>query len=249
MSVVTSYEPGEPCWVAVWSASLEEAGRFYCGLFGWTRAPLGDGRGGALFELDGCAVAGAREEPAAPAAWRTHFASADLAETAARIEAGGGRLLAATEEHPGLARVRIAADPAGAVFGVWEGGARAGGVVVDEPGSPTWHELRTEAADAAARFYAAVFRWRAEPRTDPWAPYLVLRAGERACGLWQIQGPPRWEVYFAVEDAGRTAALAAALGGSVTVPVRDTPYGRTAELRDPLGASFGVLELAETAVA
>lgn len=248
MSVVTSYEPGEPCWVAVSAASPEQAARFYGGLFGWRQAALAGGCAWAVFELDGLAVAGLRPAETTPASWQTYFAVAALETTLAAIAAAGGRALAA-EHLPGLARTCLAADPGGALFGVWEGGARAGGVVVDEPGSPTWYELRTEAAAAAARFYATVFAWRAEPRADAAAPYLVLRAGGRPCGLWQVRGRSRWEVYFAVEDAGRAAARAAALGGAVTAPVRETPYGRTAELRDPLGASFGVLELAETAVA
>lgn len=248
MTVVTSYEPGEPCWVAVSSASLDRAEFFYCRLFGWTCAAVADATGYAVFELDGCAVAGAEPSPASDATWRTYFASNDLEGTAGRIRDAGGRLVEEAGDLSGLARTCVATDPTGGVFGVWEGGAH-GSVIVDEPASVTWNELRTQDAGAAVAFYTAAFGWRPEPREEPFAAYHVMRAGSRSCGIWQAEGPPRWDVYFAVEDAERTAAEAAELGGDAVAPARDTPYGRTAVLRDPLGASFAVIELAEASVA
>jgi hypothetical protein len=247
MSVLTSFGPGEPCWVAVSSASLEESESFYCDLFGWTCEEAENMPGYGVFALGGRAVAGAEPARGPVAGWFTYFASTDLQETARLIRAGGGVVV---EDGRGdrLARTCVAADPSGGVFGVWEGGPRPGGVVVDEPGSVTWNELRTEDAEAASAFYAAVFGWRSAPHEEPAGGYQVLRAGTRSCGIWQAAGPARWDVYFAVEDADATAHRALELGGAAS-PARDTPYGRTAVVRDPLGAPFGVIEEAEASVA
>lgn len=50
-------------------------------------------------------------------------------------------------------------------------------------------------------------------------------------------------VYFAVDDADATAARATELGGSVSVPATDTPFGRFAVLNDPQSAFFSVIRL------
>jgi predicted enzyme related to lactoylglutathione lyase len=55
--------------------------------------------------------------------------------------------------------------------------------------------------------------------------------------------PAHWNLYFAVTDTGATVARAVELGGSVTVPAADTPFGRMAGLADDQGAPFSVIQL------
>jgi hypothetical protein len=56
------------------------------------------------------------------------------------------------------------------------------------------------------------------------------------------ESPTMWNVYFEVEDADATAALAEELGGSVVDKPEDTPYGRLATLTDPTGTRFKLLQ-------
>ena len=49
---------------------------------------------------------------------------------------------------------------------------------------------------------------------------------------------PAWGVYFKVSDTDAALERATALGGTVTQPAYDTPYGRLAEVADPTGARF-----------
>ena len=55
--------------------------------------------------------------------------------------------------------------------------------------------------------------------------------------------PAHWNLYFAVADTDATMARAVELGGNVTVPASDTPFGRMAGLTDDQGAPFSVIQL------
>ena len=55
--------------------------------------------------------------------------------------------------------------------------------------------------------------------------------------------PPHWQPYVAVEDVDATTAKAKELGGSVLAEPMDVPtVGRIAVLRDPQGATFGIIK-------
>jgi predicted enzyme related to lactoylglutathione lyase len=62
-----------------------------------------------------------------------------------------------------------------------------------------------------------------------------------------MQGVPNyWDVYFAVDDADATATKATEEGGQIMVePFDIPPVGRSAVLKDPLGAVFSVLKPAQ----
>lgn len=254
MSVVTSYEPGTPCWVDVSTPDPVRTELFYSLLFGWRPVPHTEASrsGYTLLQLDGIDVAGvahAAEGSVAPG-WSTHFASADVDATAERIARSGGEVVAEPRDVFDAGRTCFGRDPTGAVFGVWQAGRHAGAGLVDEPVSFAWNELRTPDADAAARFYEAVFGWAGEPLgEDPDFVYRVMAAGSRSCGIWQQDGASQWSVYFAVEDPDAIATRAVELGGRVQQEPTDRPYGRMAVLEDPLGAAFSVIRLAEESAA
>ncbi|MFF7353768.1 hypothetical protein ACFZA1_14095 [Streptomyces filipinensis] len=53
--------------------------------------------------------------------------------------------------------------------------------------------------------------------------------------------PPHWLPYFAVDDVDATAGIAERAGGAVVLAPVSVPNGpRTAVLRVPQGAAFGV---------
>jgi predicted enzyme related to lactoylglutathione lyase len=55
--------------------------------------------------------------------------------------------------------------------------------------------------------------------------------------------PTHWQPYVAVDDPDRTTAKAIELGGSAVAEPMDVPnVGRIAVLRDPQGATFGIIK-------
>ena len=48
-------------------------------------------------------------------------------------------------------------------------------------------------------------------------------------------------MYFRVDDTDAALKQVAALGGTVTEPAQDTPYGRLAAVLDPTGARFKLM--------
>ncbi|MFE6056551.1 VOC family protein [Kitasatospora sp. NPDC056446] len=242
-----------PCWVSLIARDLEAARAFYGPLLGWEFEAGPDRFGPYVHAVTGGeAVAGLGEAGggAIPLAWTCYFGTegADAAADAVRER---GATLAVGPLAFDAGRVAFAADPAGAVFGIWEGPpgrARK----LELPGAPVWIELRTPDPFAAALFYGEVFRWdgRDPERFDVrWEhDRVVLRAeGNSVAALAKERAggpegtPPHWEVSFAVPDADRALARAVELGGSALGPAFDSPYGRVARLRDGEGARFAVI--------
>ncbi|MFJ6616856.1 VOC family protein [Kitasatospora sp. NPDC091335] len=242
-----------PCWVSLMAGDLEAATGFYGPLLGWEFEPGPDRFGPYAHAVTGgeaVAGLGVAGFGAVPLAWTSYFGteSADAAADAVRER---GATLAVGPLAFDAGRVAFAADPAGAVFGIWEGPpgrARK----LDLPGAPVWIELRTPDPFAAALFYGEVFRWdgrdpeRFEVRWEH--DRVVLRAeGHSVAALAKEQTggpagtPPHWEVSFAVPDADRALARAVELGGGAIGPAFDSPYGRVARLRDREGARFAVI--------
>jgi predicted enzyme related to lactoylglutathione lyase len=118
-------------------------------------------------------------------------------------------------------------------------------------GTPCWYELATSRGDlgAAETFYGAVLGWEArDSGMEGFEYHLAAADGELVAGLMNMPDdagamPPFWMIYFAVDDADKAAADAAAAGGSVHRAPADIPgTGRFAVLADPQGAAFGILE-------
>lgn len=243
-----------PCWVSLTARDLEGAKAFYGPLLGWEFEPGPDRFGPYLHAVTGGeAVAGlgvAGSDWAMPVAWTSYFGTENADEAADAVRERGATLAVGPLAFD-AGRVAFAADPAGAVFGIWEGPlgrARR----LDLPGAPVWIELRTPDPFAAALFYGQVFRWdgRDPERFDVrWEhDRVVLRAeGHSVAALAREQAggaaglPPHWEVSFAVPDADRALARAVELGGSAVGAAFDSPYGRVARLQDREGGRFAVI--------
>jgi predicted enzyme related to lactoylglutathione lyase len=113
-------------------------------------------------------------------------------------------------------------------------------------GTPTWLDLTTPDAEAARKFYHAVFGWEYDVAGPEFGGYAIARVGERmAAGVGpQRPGTPpmpaAWTLYFASSDAGADAARAEKLGGRMMAPAMAIgDFGRMAICVDPGGASFG----------
>lgn len=74
------------------------------------------------------------------------------------------------------------------------------------------------------------------------------RDGRHLAGIMDVGrllpagAPSHWETCFGVEDLDQALASVRALGGQVLQAPRQTPYGRLANVADPMGATFALVE-------
>lgn len=245
--------PGVPSWVDLGTADLGDAIRFYTSLFGWEAEVSGEEYGGyTTFRLDGRATAGAGPlyGEGQPTAWSTYIATDNADEIAARVEAAGGKVLVAPFDVMYQGRMAAFLDQAGAPFSVWQAGTMHGADIFDVPGALTWNELTTRDVEGSAAFYGAVFGWVARESSVNGMDYIVWEHdGRTIAGMLAMDGdewpddlPPRWMIYFAVQDCDDSAAYAQSLGGRVVQPPTTLPIGRYAVLDDPQGGTFSILQ-------
>lgn len=259
MVEITSYQPGTPAWVDLMTSDPEGARRFYGELLGW-EFEVGPPESGhyTMARVRGLDVAGLGGEPAPagmPTAWTIYFATDDLEGAAKQITDAGGTVTMGPMDVMEEGRLLVAADPTGAIFGLWQAGKHIGARLQSEPGALVWTELATRDLTAAKRFYTAVlgYEWDAATGTGPGGlAYATFSVKGRLAGgalqmneRWPADVPAHWMPYFGVTDADAAVAAASRLGGGAIVAPTDSPYGRFAVLRDPQGGVFTVISTAQ----
>jgi uncharacterized protein len=248
----TAWPEGTPCWVDLGVDDIARASAFYAGLFGWDiQAGPAEAGGYTMCLRNGRPVAGIGPKqgpPGAPPVWTTYLAADNADETAAKISKAGGQVFMDPFDVMDVGRMTVAADPGGAVFGVWQARAHIGVGLANEPGTLCWNENHTRDFDQATAFYQAVFGYDLGNIEGAGIRYATLKLdGREVGGIMELDAsgpagvPSHWETYFAV--AGTDAAVTAvrAAGGTVTRPAWDTPYGRMAIVTDDQGAEFSVI--------
>ena len=80
------------------------------------------------------------EAPPTPA-WNTYVAVESADDTAAQVTAAGGTVLAGPFDVFDSGRMAVCADPAGAVFHLWQAGTHRGAEFVNEPNTWNWSTL------------------------------------------------------------------------------------------------------------
>ena len=251
----TAWANGTPCWVDLGVPDIAKASAFYAALFGWEAQPGPPEAGGyTVCRKDGRQVAGIGPNmgPAgSPSAWTTYLAADDAAETAAKIKTAGGQIVMGPMDVMDQGRMAIAADPAGATFGLWQARAHTGVQLANEPGSLSWNENLSRDLDRNKSFYHEVFGYEYGDIGDAGFRYSTLKIdGTEVGGIGELDSgfpaevPAHWSVYFAVEDTDAAVASVDALGGATLRPAWDTPYGRMAMVADNHGASFSLISIA-----
>jgi predicted enzyme related to lactoylglutathione lyase len=229
---------------------IDKAIAFYSGLFGWTVDKGSPEAGGyANCFVDGSSVAGIGPKMAEgqPTAWMTYLAAEDVDKVAGRIAEAGGRVQMEPFEVMDLGRMVVALDPAGAVFGVWQGRVHTGVQRANEASTMVWNEQLSEDLEGSKRFYEAVFGYTYDDVES--MPYAMLKVDGAVAGGLGVPDPdmpagtpPHWRVYFQVPDTDAAVTLVTELGGQVLTPAVDTPYGRLALVADDQGATFLVIQ-------
>jgi predicted enzyme related to lactoylglutathione lyase len=255
MSEKTSYAPGTPCWVDLMTPDLDAAKAFYTALFGWDLEDAGPESGGYhMASLRGKPVAGLgpTQEGGPPMAlWTTYFHAADAEARAAAIRDGGGQVMFGPIDVMGQGTMIAAADPAGAMFGIWQPAAHIGAQIINEHATLVWNELSTPDLAASAQFYGSLFPYTFQDIEEVPSGYKVLQIDGHAVGgmlqmTEQMQGvPPHWMTYFHVDDVDGALATVADLGGKTVLPeIVDSPYGRFNVVTDPQGGAFTLMQSA-----
>lgn len=254
----TGYPDGAPCWADLNTPDLEGARRFYGGLLGWT-FDEGDPEMGhyAMCRRDGKTVAGiAPMMPGQdmPTMWSVYLKSSDVEETARKISANGGTILAPPMDIPGAGRMLFALDSTGAAFGAWQPESHTGAELYDETGAMCWHEVNTREGAKADAFYGELFGYTQEQVGDGESfDYTVYSIDGKAWGgrmqmtaEWADM-PPHWMTYFAVDNCDKAASTVTELGGKLKHGPFDSPHGRIAVVADPYGAVFSIIDRQTTA--
>ena len=255
MTERTSYEPGTPSWVDLSTPDLQDALRFYRGLFGWEFEDAGEEAGHyhqAL--LRGKRIAGlAPAQPGGPpgAFWTTYLTGSDVDAHAQAIRDAGGQVAFGPMDVMGQGRMLIGQDPTGAGFGIWQPQAHTGAGLVAENATMTWNELLTRDLEAAVAFYGAVFGLTFEELPEDPGGYRLMKVGDDVVGgIWRMSDevpqevPPHWMAYFQLDDVDAGFERVRELGGEVLREPIDSPYGRFAPVRDPQGATFSLIRAA-----
>jgi predicted enzyme related to lactoylglutathione lyase len=255
MPNVTTITPNTPVWIDVASPDLEASKRFYGQVFGWEAVQIAGPEAGSytLFRIRGKDVAAlaSQMDPGQPPTWTTYIASNNVDQTVARVKAAGGEIVMEPMDVMSAGRMAMFRDPTGAYLAFWQAGDHKGFQVAQEPGSFAWVELETRDIPRARQFYQEVFGWDvASMPMGPGMPeYTVWKLnGQDVGGGMDIRTtlppevPPHWLVYFLVANTDSTAALIKQVGGRVLSEPMDSPGGRFANVADPHGAVFGILQ-------
>jgi uncharacterized protein len=237
---------GKFVWHEQVSPDPRQAQDFYTRLFGWGTEVFKPGEVDYTMISSGGQSHGGFStamEGAPPPHWLSHVRVDKLDDTLEKATRAGGKVAAGPFEMGEVGRMAVIADPQGAYISAYEP-ADAGPV---PEGVFVWDELGTTDVDGAQRFYEQVFDWTTNDMGPDYGGYRIFNRGETGiAGMMTLQDasiPPMWLPYVAVDDADTTVAKASELGGSALMGPMDVPnVGRIAVLRDPQGATFGILK-------
>lgn len=257
MPEVTSHAPGNFCWVDLSTTDAEASKSFYSRLLGWTAIdnPAGEGMIYSMMQKEGKNVCGlygmGPDMEGIPPHWSSYISVENVDTEMERVVAAGGSVVMGPGDVFEAGRMAFAADPTGAVFGLWQPREHIGAEIIYSTGSLGWNELYTYDTEAATRFYTSVFGWeRAVSRPDPQGgQYHEFTNGDSpVAGMMQIKPewgevPPNWSVYFCVDDCAASLQLAEGMGAEIVLSLTQVDNIRFAFLKDPQGVYFGISQV------
>jgi len=257
-AATTGHVPGKFAWADLFTADPEGATKFYCGLLGWTAAPIEQkGRSYVIFSNDGVPVAGLvpRSVMVAghPSRWIGYYAVADISATLALVTKDGGTVRAPSRNFPDRGAQAIVSDRDTVPIGLLQSSS---GETPDEetrPGSWNWFELYVTSPKDTSDFYhdAIGFDVALETNSDRKSDFVLSSAGQARGGIAPLVGDgvkPSWLGVIRVDDLDKTLARVAGLGGEVLVAPHPVEFGsRFAIILDPTGGTLGLVQYAEDA--
>ncbi|WP_067699434.1 VOC family protein [Nocardia jejuensis] len=251
----SAWPQGTPCWVDCSVDDPAAARDYYSRLLGWEILDSPPEAGGYLMAMsNGRPAAGIGPKMgnvAMPSVWTTYLAADSADAVAGSITAAGGAVYMPPFDVLDVGRMSIAADPGGAVFGLWEAKAHTGAGVYNEPGAYCWNELHTGQYTPSQEFYRSVFGWSfteiGDGQNFVYSTFAVPGGSETAGGLMDSsllpgETPPYWLTWFQVDGLDAALGKAVELGGTSMMGPDDSPFGRMGVVQGPQGEVFGLID-------
>ena len=262
MPSIDKHTPGSFCWFELATTDQNAAKQFYGSLFGWdvSEFPMGPDEIYTTFRLGGRDVGAVytmrpeQRQQGVPPNWMVYVATDSADDTAAKAAALGGTIIAPPFDVMDLGRMAVVADPAGAVFSLWQAKTSIGAQVTGEPGTVNWVEISVPDRARVMKFYEDLFGWQVvngkekKPATaaDDYPHVLhgdAFIAGFAGPSQRDPNAPPHLLTYFSVADVAASTKTAASLGAQVFLDVMDIgENGKISVLADPQGAMFALHE-------
>lgn len=231
------YAEGVPCWVDAQLPDVDAGKRFYGELFGWDFEEAYGSSVWARLAGEPVAALAHKTDGRMPTVWTVYFSTPDAQKTARRIQHAGGQVIMAPLPVGGAGTTVLAADPEGAVFGLWQPAGHPGFGVRHRPGAFAWAQLYARDTEAANTFYGHLFH---EALFGPGAEPDFGRAP--VGDVFSEVMPPHFLVHFGVEDCEAALGAVSRLGGRVQAGPFTASYGIVAVVTDNQGASFALLQ-------
>lgn len=253
MPTIDRHAPGSFNWFELATSDQTAAKEFYNALFGWQAvdSPIGPSGVYTMFKLEGLDVGAAytltpeMQGQGIPPHWDIYITVENAEETAAKIEASGGKLLSKPFDVMTYGRMAVATDPTGAVFCIWQAIDHIGVRITGIEGTVCWADLNTSDPETAAQFYEQVFGWELWQSEKDSSGYRHIRtAGKDIGGIPPSSGNmrPYWMLTFMASDVPTLTNKAGALGANTLFPVTEIAEGKFSILADPQGAPFGLYQ-------
>ncbi|MFF4017828.1 VOC family protein [Streptomyces sp. NPDC001843] len=230
------YGEGVPCWVDAQLPDVAAGERFYGELFGWAFEEAYGTSVWARLEGEPVAALAPKTDGRMPTVWTVYFATPDAEALCRRITVAGGQVVMAPLRLGDLGTAALAADPGGAVFGLWQPGRHPGFVRRHAPGTFVWAELYTRDTERANDFYGGLFH-DALFGTDAEPDFGRAPVSD----VFPAEMPPHFLVHFRVDDLQDALGAVQRLGGRVQAGPFEASYGTVAVVTDNQGASFALL--------
>ncbi len=257
MAIRNEYSVGQFCWVEVIARDMPEAREFYRRLFGWQSIDIetGTGRPYAYFELESRPVAGLGQMSETLVAkrqsgnWNSYIHVQSIADVCDRATQLGATVSVPETVVGSAGSLAFLRDPTGAEVGLWQKQDHAGAGLHQDFHCFCWNELRTRDLERAVEFYGQLFGWEFSDYPSAMGKYYVITHHDEACsGILQMDHrwgdmPPRWAVYFAVQNVDLTVDRVRQLGGYAVVHPFDIAEGRGAVVADAQGAMFDLVQM------
>jgi hypothetical protein len=181
-----------------------------------------------------------------PPHWVGYLSVKDVDAAAKKIVAGGGKALMDAFDVPQVGRMQPVADPQGGALFLFKS-AEGDSPKASGPGTFHWNELWADDPAAAAKFYAGTLGLETETMDMPDGAYHLLKSGDAAvAGIMKKPDaaiPTHWLPYIEVADADAAIKRARRNGAELSGEILEVPgVGRFGIIRDPVGASIGLIK-------
>jgi uncharacterized protein len=255
----SDHRPGKLVWADLFTTDPDGATKFYCGLLGWTAAPLSRwGKSYTVFSSGGTPVAGLSPRSVQgsnhPSRWIGYYSVTDINATVALLSKGGGTVRAASRNFPDRGYQAIVSDPEGIPIGILQSSSGDAADSEPKPGSWNWFELYVKDTTAASQFYHDTLGFDVAPEThsDRKSDFVLSSGGQARGGIAPKpagdDAKATWLGVIRVADLDKTLALVPGLGGEVLVSPHSAEFGsRFAIILDSTGGTVGLVQFMDNA--